>query len=148
MNNPILFLLSFAVGIMVVIQGGVNARLGILLNNSLLATSTALTMSASFTLIAVLITVRQFPSMHQLREIPMYMWVTGGLLSFLAVTLFYYIIPRLGISTAVTFGLAGQLIFAAIAGHFGWFNMPLEPVSVKKVMGLIVMISGVILIKA
>ncbi len=148
MNNPTLLFLSFSVGIMVVIQGGINARLGILLNNSLLATSTALTMGASFTLIAVLITVRQFPSMYQLREIPIYMWVTGGLLSFLAVTLFYYIIPRIGISTAVTFGLAGQLIFAAIAGHFGWFNMPLEPISMKKIVGLIVMIAGVFLIKS
>lgn len=148
MNNPILLLLSFSMGIMVVIQGGVNARLGVLLNNSLLATCTALTMSASFTLIAVLINVRQFPSMHQIREIPLYMWITGGVLSFLAVTLFYYIIPKVGISTAVTFGLAGQLLFAAIAGHFGWFNMPLEPITVKKIAGLFVMIVGVILIKS
>ncbi|NAY91927.1 EamA-like transporter family protein [Muricauda sp. JGD-17] len=148
MNNPTLLLLSFSVGIMVVIQGVINARLGILLNNSLLATSTALTLGASFTLIAVSITVRQFPSMRQLKEIPLYMWVTGGLLSFIAVTLFYYIIPRLGISKAVTFGLAGQLIFATIVGHFGWFDMPLEPITMKKIVGLIVMISGAILIKS
>lgn len=132
---------------MVVIQGGINSRLGILLNNSLLATLIALTMAASFTLIAVLITVRQIPSMYQLREIPIYMWVLGGLLSFLAVTLFYYVIPKVGISTAVTFGLAGQLLFAAIAGHFGWFNMPLEPFTMKKIAGLFMMIAGVILIK-
>ncbi len=148
MNNTILLLLSFAVGVMVVIQGGINSRLGILLNNSLLATSTALTMGASFTMIAVLITVRQFPSMPEIKEVPVYMWISGGLLSFMAVTLFYYLIPRLGISTAVTFGLAGQIIFAAVAGHFGWFNMPLEPITVKKIIGLFVMITGVILIKS
>ena len=147
MNNSTLLLLSFSIGVMVVIQGGINSRLGILLNNSLLATLIALTMAASFTLIAVLITVRQFPSMYQLREIPVYMWVSGGLLSFLAVTLFYYVIPKVGISTAVTFGLAGQLLFAAIAGHFGWFNMPLEPFTMKKIAGLFMMIAGVILIK-
>jgi len=121
MNNSTLLLLSFSVGVMVVIQGGINSRLGILLNNSLLATLIALTMAASFTLIAVL--------------------------SFLAVTLFYYVIPKVGISTAVTFGLAGQLLFAAIAGHFGWFNMPLEPFTMKKIAGLFMMIAGVILIK-
>jgi transporter family-2 protein len=48
----------------------------------------------------------------------------------------------------VTFGLTGQLIFAAVAGHFGWFNMPLEPFTIKKIAGLIVIISGVILIKS
>ncbi|MBO0322240.1 DMT family transporter [Muricauda sp. CAU 1633] len=148
MNNPALMLLSFSVGIMVVLQGGISARLGTLLNNSLLATSTALTLGASFTLITVFITVRQFPSVHQLKEVPLYMWVSGGLLSFIAVTLFYYVIPRLGISKAVTFGLAGQLIFAAVAGHFGWFNMPIEPITIKKIVGLVVMISGAILIKS
>ncbi|MAY83314.1 MAG: hypothetical protein CMP59_04195 [Flavobacteriales bacterium] len=148
MNNIFLFLLSFLVGIMVVIQGGINARLGVLLKNSLLATSTALTIGASITLFAVLISVRQYPSLNQLKEIPLYMWISGGLLSFIAVTLFYYIIPKIGISTAVTFGLTGQLIFAAIAGHFGWFNMPIEPITTKNTIGFTIMIIGVLLIKA
>ncbi|MEP2025875.1 MAG: DMT family transporter [Reichenbachiella sp.] len=147
MSHLSLFILSFSVGIMVVIQGGINARLGVLLNNSLLATSTALVMSATFTLVAVFVTVRQLPSLEQLKGVPSYMWFTGGILSFIAVTLFYYIIPRIGISTAVTFGLAGQILFAAIAGHFGWFDMPIEPISLKKTIGIMVMILGVILIK-
>ena len=134
MNNSSLLLLSFTVGILVVIQGGINARLGILLNNTLLATSAALVMSASFTLIAVFMTVRELPNIDQLQSIPTYM-------------IFYYIIPRIGISTAVIFGLSGQIIFAAIAGHFGWFGMPLEPMTIKKVMGMIVMTLGILLIK-
>ena len=92
-------------------------------------------------------TVRELPSIDQIQSIPTYMWFTGGALSFLAVTLFYYIIPRIGISTAVIFGLSGQIIFAAIASHFGWFGMPMEPMTIKKVMGMIVMTLGVILIK-
>lgn len=147
MNNASLFLLSFSVGILVVIQGGINARLGVMLNNTLLATSAALVMSASFTLLAVFMTIRELPSLDQIQTIPTYMWFTGGALSFLAVTLFYYIIPRIGISTAVIFGLSGQIIFAAIASHFGWFGMPMEPITIKKVMGVIVMVLGVLLIK-
>ncbi|MCB0493892.1 MAG: DMT family transporter [Cyclobacteriaceae bacterium] len=147
MGNLYLTLSAFAVGIMVVIQGGLNSRLGIMLNNSLLATAVALTMSASITVMTAITTVRQLPTIQQIKLIPSHLWFTGGVLSFIAVSLFYYIIPRLGISTAVTFGLAGQLLFAAIAGHFGWFNLPLEPISVKKIIGLIVMLSGVMLIK-
>lgn len=147
MHNSTLLLLSFSVGIMVVIQGGLNARLGILLNNTLLATSATLVMSASLTLLAVFMTVRQLPNLGQLQSVPTYMWFTGGALSFLAVTLFYYIIPRTGIATAVIFGLSGQIIFAAIAGHFGWFGMPVEPITFKKILGMMVMTSGIILIK-
>lgn len=148
MNNTPLLLLSFIVGILVVIQGSVNARLGILLNNVILASTTTLLMSASFTIIAAFATVRQFPSHNQLLSIPVYMWLTGGVLSFLAVTLFYYIIPRVGISSAVTFGLAGQILFAAIAGHYGWFGMPVEPFTFKKIIGIAGLIISVIIIKS
>jgi len=125
MGNLYLIVSAFVVGIMVVIQGGLNSRLGIMLNNSLLATAVALTMGASITVMAAIATIRQFPTMEQMKLIPYHLWFSGGVLSFVAVSLFYYIIPRLGISTAVTFGLASQLLFAAIAGHFGFFNLPL-----------------------
>ncbi len=147
MNNLSLLLLSISVGILVVIQGSINARLGSLLNNSLLATSAAMIVCASFTVAAFLITVRQLPSHDQIQTIPVYMWFTGGLLSFLAVSLFYYIIPRVGIATTVTFGLFGQILFSALAGHFGWFGMPLEPISIKKLVGIIIMITGITIIK-
>lgn len=147
MSHPLLLLLAFSVGIMVVIQGGINSRLGVLLHNSLVATSIALVMSASVTLLAVFATVRQLPSVGELRQVPAHMWFAGGIFSFMAVSLFYYVIPRVGISTAVTFSLAGQIIFAALAGHFGWFGMPVEPISIKKIVGMLLMIAGVLTVK-
>ena len=142
-----LLILSFMVGIMVVVQGGLNSRLGIHLNSPLLATSAALTMSAVFTLVTVLVTVRQLPSIQQLRTVPPYLWFTGAVFSFIAVTLFYYLIPKLGISTAVSFGLCGQIFFSMIAAHYGWFGLPVELITFKKVVGSIAMISGIFLIK-
>ena len=142
-----LLILSFMVGIMVVVQGGLNSRLGIHLNSPLLATSAALTMSAVFTLVTVLVTVRQFPSIQHLRTVPLYLWFTGAVFSFIAVTLFYYLIPKLGISTAVSFGLCGQIFFSMIAAHYGWFGLPVELITFKKVVGSIAMISGIFLIK-
>ncbi|MEO1053615.1 MAG: DMT family transporter [Bacteroidota bacterium] len=147
MSNASLLILSFMVGIMVVVQGGLNARLGVHLNSPLLATSAALTLSACFTIIAVLATLKQVPSIQQLKAIPPYLWFTGALFSFIAVSLFYYLIPKLGISTAVSFGLCGQIVFSMIAAHYGWFGMPVEPIAFKKVMGTIAMMVGIFLIK-
>jgi bacterial/archaeal transporter family-2 protein len=148
MNYSSLLALSVTVGIMVVIQGGINARLGVLLQNSLLATTIALGIGALLTLFAVIITVRHFPSNQQLQKIPWYMWFTGGVLSFLAVSLFYYLIPKVGIGTAVVFGLTGQLVFSAVAAHFGWFSLPVEPLTGKRIAGLLVMIGGLVIIKS
>lgn len=147
MHNVILLLLSFTVGIMVVLQGGLNAKLGVLLRHPLLATSAALTFSACFTIIATLFTVKQWPSVQELKAIPNYLWFTGALFSFIAVSLFYYLIPKLGISTAVSFGLFGQIIFSMVMGHFGWFGLPVEPIEFRKMVGLVAMIIGVSLIK-
>ena len=147
MNNLSLLTLSFMVGIMVVVQGGLNAKLGLLLKSPLLASSAMFIMSACFTIIAVLFTVKQIPSLSQLREVPVYLWFTGALFSFIAVSLFYYLIPKLGIGTAVTFGLFGQIVFSTIAAHFAWFGLPEEPIVLKKAIGLIAMIAGLFLIK-
>jgi len=147
MNYASMLLLSFAVGIMVVVQGGLNAKLGVLLNNPLLGTSAALTISACFTLVAVFVSVKEFPSLQQLKVIPLYLWFTGAAFSFIAVSLFYYLIPKLGIATAVTFGLCGQIAFSMIAAHFGWFGLPVEPISIKKILGVLMLVSGVFLTK-
>jgi len=141
-------LLSVIVGILVVIQGGVNAQLGVLLNNSLLATFTTLSVSAIITFFAVIASFRGIPKEVSFQAVPTYMWFLGGVLSFISVSLFYFIIPRTGISTVVTFGLAGQLVFASIASHFGWFNMPIELLSFKKVVGIIILIVALFLIKS
>ncbi|MEM6830309.1 MAG: DMT family transporter [Bacteroidota bacterium] len=147
MSYASLLILSVMVGIMVVVQGGLNARLGMLLNSPLLATSAALTMSACFTIFAVLLTVRQWPSVQQLKAIPLYLWFTGAAFSFIAVSLFYYLIPKLGISTAVSFGLCGQIVFSMIAANYGWFGLPVEPWTLKKIIGTAAMIIGIFLIK-
>jgi transporter family-2 protein len=72
----------------------------------------------------------------------------GGVLSFLAVASFYYVIPRIGISTTVAFGLSGQLIFAGLASHFGWFGLTIEPITLKRILGIALMIFSVTLIKS
>lgn len=147
MHNLPLLLLSFIVGIMVVIQGGLNAKLGILLKSPLLATSAMFTMSTCFTAVAVLLTIKQLPSFQQLKLVPTYLWFTGAAFSFLAVSLFYYLIPKLGISTAVSFGLCGQIFFSMVAAHYGWFGLPVESIVPQKTLGVIAMIAGLFLIK-
>jgi transporter family-2 protein len=38
--------------------------------------------------------------------------------------------------------LAGQVIGGLILSHFGWLGSPLQPVSLVKMIGVAVMISG------
>jgi len=146
MNQYILSGLAFLGGVFLAIQGGLNAQLGVLLKNPLLASVIAFLSSSVFAITIVLFSVKTFPTTNQLKEIPFYLWFTGGLFSVIGISIYYYTIPKLGVSTMISFGLCGQLIFAVIAGHYGWLNLPVEPISFKRITGLIAMIIGIFLI--
>lgn len=146
MNQYTLSILAFTGGIFLAAQGSLNAHLGVLLKNPLLASVVAFFCSAIFALLMVLVTLKTYPSIAQLQQIPFYLWFTGGLFSVVGIGLYYYTIPKLGVATMISFGLCGQLIFAVIAGHFGWLNLPTEPITLKKTIGVLAMISGIFII--
>lgn len=145
MSKTIISILAFTGGVALAAQSGLNSQLGVGLKNPLLASVIAFLASSLFALVFVFILVKDFPSFTQIKGIPIYLWFTGGLLSVVGIGLYLYTIPKLGISTMISIGLCGQLIFAAIAGHFGWLNLPIEPITLKKCLGIIAMISGILI---
>ena len=146
MQQYINILLAFIGGVFLAMQGGLNAQLGVQLKNPLLASLTAFFFSMLFALLAVVLSVKNIPKASHLVSIPKHLWFTGAFFSVVGIGLYYYTIPKLGISTMISLGLFGQLLFSAVAGHFGWFDLPQEPLAAKKVVGLITMTLGIALI--
>lgn len=138
--------LAFLGGVFLALQGGLNAKLGVHLKSPLLASLIAFGFSACFAFIMVVASNKELPRTVQLTGIPIYLWFTGALFSVLGICLYYYTIPKLGLSTMISLGLFGQLLFSAIAGHFGWFDMPREPLEVQRIAGVITMALGIFLI--
>ncbi len=145
MNKLLISILALTGGIALAAQSGLNSQLGISLKHPLLASVCAFFVSTLFAIIFVFFAVKDFPTITQIKEIPFYLWFTGGLLSVIGIGIYLYTIPKLGISTMISFGLCGQLIFAAIASHFGWLNVPVEPLTLRKCIGLLAMILGIII---
>ena len=146
MNQYSLSILAILGGVFLAAQGGLNSTLGILLKNPLLASVVAFFSSTIFAFAFVLFSMKSTPNWMEVKQIPVYLWFTGGLFSVLGISLYYYTIPKLGISTMISLGLFGQLAFSVIAGHFGWLNLPTEPITIKRVVGIITMLSGILLI--
>ena len=145
-HNITIMLFALAGGILLSVQGGLNAQLGVLLKNPLLATLAAYIFSTFFALVIVFFSTKNMPTIQQVREIPFYLWFTGALFSVLGISLYYYTIPKLGISTMISIGLFGQMLFSVIAGHFAWFGLPREPADIKRIAGISAMIIGIYLI--
>ncbi|CAM1371025.1 conserved membrane protein of unknown function [Tenacibaculum soleae] len=146
MNQYSLSLLAVVGGVFLAAQGGLNSNLGVLLKNPLMASVAAFFSSTVFAIVFIFISSKNLPTAETIKEIPIYLWFTGGLLSVIGISLYYYTIPKLGISTMISLGLFGQLSFSVIAGHFGWLNLPTEPITIKRIIGVFTMLSGILLI--
>ena len=146
MNQYSLSFLAILGGMFLAAQGGLNSSLGVLLKNPFLASVIAFFFSTLFAILIVSFNYKQIPSTTDIQQVPGYLWFTGGLLSVIGISIYYFTIPRLGISTMISLGLFGQLIFSIIAGHYGWLNLPIEPISFKKIVGFLSMLIGILLI--
>jgi transporter family-2 protein len=137
---------AFLSGVAIATQTSLNAQLGSLLKNPLLATCVAFTSSIFFTLLAVVAYTKEYPSTEVLRSVPVYLWFSGGILSAFGISMFYYLIPKMGVGPMMSFALTGQLIVAIVVGHFGWFDLPVKPITLARFAGVVALILGVILI--
>ncbi len=81
MNQLVLSALAFIAGVLLALQGGLNARLGVLLRHPLLATVVAFCSSAAYALLLTVVSVRNLPGKTELTQVPPYLWFTGGLCS-------------------------------------------------------------------
>ncbi len=147
MNQFLLSCLAFIGGVFLALQATLNANLGMILKKPILASVAQSVSSTVFALAIVVLSVKTLPSSISMKQVPVYLWFTGGLFSVLGISLYYFTIPKLGLSTMISIGLSGQLIFAMVAGHFGWLNMTMEPISSKKILGVGLMLAGILFIK-
>lgn len=148
MNLNYLSFIAFASGAAISIQAAMNAQLGGLLKNPLLAACAAFSSSIFFTLLAVMVYTKEYPPAEIVRSVPVYLWFSGGILSAFAISMFYYLISKMGIGPMMSFSLTGQLVIAVIAGNFGWFNLPIKPLTLGKLVGVIALTIGVVLINS
>ncbi len=145
MNQFLLMLGAFIGGVFLAIQGGLNAQLGALLRNPLLASFFAFAFSTLFAFLAVLPS-GAISAIKYAVGIPWYLWFLGAVFSVLGISLYYYTIPRLGIGTMISLGLGGQIVFSVFAAKFGWFGHPVEDIDLRRMIGLVATMVGVVLI--
>lgn len=139
-------LLAFIAGVAIAMQAAMNAKLGVLLRSSMLGTGVAFLFACGFILVGILVSIRDYPALNDIKAVPGYLWFSGGALSAFGVAMFYYLIPRMGVGPMMTYALTGQLLMATLASHYGWFGLPESPITVSKVAGVVALTLGMFLI--
>jgi len=77
----------------------------------------------------------------RLKEVPLWL-LTAGVMGGLLVFGIAWTMPQLGAGPAFVLLIAGQVISGMIFSHFGLLGSPVEPISMVKIVGVVLLISG------
>lgn len=145
MNALIPMLITLAAGACLAFQAPVNAALAARAGSVLFA-ALASFMIGSMALLGIwLATDREVPAWTGLTD--RWIW-TGGLLGAAYVAALAFVAPRLGIASALTIALASQLVVALLIDHFGLLGMSVEALTVKRMIGVALVLAGVAVIRS
>ncbi len=93
--------------------------------------------------IAALIPMMIYGSkLGQWRNTPWYS-LGAGAFGLIVIAAISYMIPRVGVATATTTIVAGQLVIALVLDQFGWLGAAVRPMEPVRLIGLIVVMVGV-----
>jgi uncharacterized membrane protein YdcZ (DUF606 family) len=74
---------------------------------------------------------------------PPYLYLTGFISAFIVLSI-TFLIPILGARKLVNLSLAGQILMAMIVSHLGILESPHDPITLKKLFGASLFITGAI----
>ncbi len=98
-----------------------------------------------FLVMACVVVVRgAWPATGFLASAPSWAWV-GGALGGFYITMMVTMIPITGAQTAAMAGILGQLATAMVLDHYGAFGLPVQPITWQRIVGLIMVASGVLM---
>jgi transporter family-2 protein len=99
------------------------------------------------TLLVLLLLGRMpWPTPENLSSLPWWAWC-GGVFGAVFVLGTLLVAPRLGATTMLGLIVAGQLTSSLIFDQFGWLGYPHHPISLMRLVGVVLLILGVFLIQ-
>jgi transporter family-2 protein len=139
--------MALVAGFSVPTQAGINAQLVHWTRSPVLASTISFAVGTLTLIVYGLATRIPLPSLATAGNHPWWVWCGGALGAFF-VTATIILVPKLGATTMVTSILAGQMVASLLLDHFGWLGYPVHPISMARVLGVLLVGVGVWLIKA
>jgi transporter family-2 protein len=138
-------IIAFVSGAFLPIQAGINTRLGKAIESPVYASMISFLVGTIALVIYILFT-QQHIALSGIKTVPAYAWI-GGALGAFYVTSIILAFPRIG--PALTFGLVvlGQMVIAVLLDHFNILVAHQHSVNIWRILGVILIVSGVIIIR-
>ncbi len=141
----IFYILPLLAGMCMATQSGINSQLKITINNAWNTVLVSFFVGFVLILLIVLITKQPFPNLKLLQTVPVYQYA-GGLLGVCFVSIAIVSAPVIGAAPMFALIVGGQLLAALCFDHFGLIGFKPNPISLVKVLGVLMVIAGAYLI--
>ncbi len=144
--DGLILILTLLAGCLMPVQPAVNAVVAQWMSSAYLAAFFSfLTGTLVLGLVCVILRL-PWPDGRVLSGLPWWAWTAGPMGAFF-VTMTILAIPRLGAMTVMALLVAGQMVMSMIMDHYGWLGIPSQPVSPGRMLGAVLLLSGVVLIR-
>lgn len=143
--NSLYGALAFLAGAGLVLQMGMNARIGREIGN--MTAAATINFGVGFLgLLAFLLLARvPAPAREQWVAVPAWAWL-GGLFGAFYVALVTLVGPRIGALWVLALSVAGQMIASIVVDHYGLLGFAQQPVTTTRLLGAGLLLAGVLLV--
>ncbi len=146
MNN-LFYLLALGAGLLLPMQIAFNNKLTHYSGNPV--TSSLISFSVG-TIALLLYSISHFQSFHkslqQLCNAPGYAWL-GGMVGAFYIISTIVASPKIGLALFLALVIGGQLVMSVIVDHYGLLGAVVKPITWLKGIGLLLVFSGIFLLK-
>lgn len=136
-----LLALMLLIGVVLALHLTMNAQVGVLLKNPKMGNA-IFWVIGGLTALIIGFTSWEMEVFSRLKDVPVWL-LTAGVMGGVLVFGIAWIIPQIGAGQAFMLMIAGQVITGMVFSHFGILGSPIEPISLTKVIGALLLIGGV-----
>ena len=138
-----LYALTMFLGVILAVHLSMNGKVGSVLNNARVGNALFWCIGA---LGAVIIGITGWTNgaLQPLKQVHPLLF-TAGILGACLVFAIAWLIPQVGAGPVMITLLAGQVVGGLVMSHFGWLGSPVQPITITKALGVLVMVGGVVM---
>lgn len=147
MNNVWFFIIVIIAGCLTTAQGPVNVQLGLnFTHNPVLTTIVSFTISGL--VLGLLALLLRVPAPDWRGRTTVWWHWLGGIVGACYVCMMIVSVPKIGTAATMAIVLLGQLAMGLVLDHFGWMGMAVRRVSIQRLLGIGLVLSGTLLVRA
>ena len=142
MKTPLLLLAIFF-GVVLTVHLAMNGKVGVAIGNPRVGNMVFWCIGAVGAIVIGL-TGWQSDALTGIRHVNPLL-LTAGLMGASLVFGIAWLFPNVGAADATIALLGGQILSSMVLSHYGWLGSPVQPVTMRSVLGAIVMLAGIVL---